>query len=368
MAERAEIYTVVMAGGRGERFWPQSRQNCPKQLLRLLGNLTLIEQTAARMLSISAPEKCLVITNKDYVEPMRSLLPMLPAENIIGEPVGRDTGSCLALATGILESRGVSDNAVVIATPADHSIENILALSRTLMQCAEEALQCDAPVLVGIKPEYASTGYGYIRCGKVLDSGDGSVRFYAADGFREKPSNAEVETMLESKVWRWNSGIFIWRHGVFKPELSKHAPELERIARQVGRIGGNSAKLADFLNDVFPSAPNISIDYALMEKLDYLVVAECDFPWADIGSWTALRSQIRADENNNVVRGSFVGLDTENCIIVGDSQHLIAAIDVKDMIIVNQGDVTMVYSEKSAQRVKELVQKLDKDPGMSKYL
>ncbi|MBE6381013.1 MAG: hypothetical protein E7047_08800 [Lentisphaerae bacterium] len=367
MSDRSGIYTVVMAGGRGERFWPQSRQNCPKQLLRLLGSLTLIEQTTARMLNISSPENCLVVTNIDYVEPMRSLLPMLPAENIIGEPVGRDTGGCLALACGVLESRGVSDDAVIVATPADHSIGSVPALTRTLLQAVETAKVCDAPVLVGIRPEYASTGYGYIRCGTQLDYGDGTVRFYAGDGFREKPSTAEVEEMLCEDVWRWNSGIFVWTQGVLKRELFEHAPELAAITREVSRIT-NPKQLAEFLRDEFALAPNISIDYAVMEKLDYLVVAESTFDWADIGSWTALRSQIRADKNNNVVRGLFAGMDTENCIVVGENQHLIAAVDVKDLIIVKQGDVTLVCSEKSAQRVKELVHKLDQDPTLRSFL
>ena len=153
MADRSNTYVVVMAGGRGERFWPQSRQNCPKQLLRLLGNLTLIEQTAARMLAVAEPENCLVITNIDYVGPMRSLLPMLPPDNIIGEPFGRDTGGCLALASGVLESRGVRNDAVVIATPADHSIESIPAFSNTLMQAVTVAARCESPVLIGVKPE-----------------------------------------------------------------------------------------------------------------------------------------------------------------------------------------------------------------------
>lgn len=367
MADRSNTYVVVMAGGRGERFWPQSRQNCPKQLLRLLGNLTLIEQTAARMLAVAEPENCLVITNIDYVGPMRSLLPMLPPENIIGEPFGRDTGGCLALASGVLESRGVKNDAVVIATPADHSIESIPALSNTLMQAVTTAARCEAPVLIGVKPEYASTGYGYIRCGNQLDYGDEKTRFFAADGFREKPSAAEAEDMLKEDVWRWNSGIFVWTHGVFKKILSEHAPELAAISRAVGKIS-DPKSLESFLRVEFERAPNISIDYALLEKLDYLVVAECNFQWADIGSWTALRSQIRADENNNVIRGTFAGLDMENCIVVSDPQHLVAAIDVKDLIIVNQGDVTLVCSEKSAQRVKDLVKKLDKDPALRKFL
>ncbi len=367
MSDRSGIYTVVMAGGRGERFWPQSRQNCPKQLLRLLGNLTLIEQTTARMLAVSSPENCLVVTNVDYVEPMRSLLPMLPPENIIGEPVGRDTGSCLALACGVLEFRNISDNAVVIATPADHSINNVPALNRTLYQAATTAAICDAPVLIGVKPEYASAGYGYIRCGNKLDYGDGTIKFYAADGFREKPAADEVQAMLKEDVWRWNSGISVWRHGVFKRELAEYAPELASIARSVGKLSSQE-RLNAYLRDEFVKAPNISIDYALLEKLDYLVVAECQFDWADIGSWTALRSQSRADTNNNVVQGLFAGLDVENCIVVGGSQHLLAAIDVKDLIIVNHGDVTLVCSEKSAQRVKELVHKLDEDPRLRKFL
>ncbi len=367
MIDRSGIYTVVMAGGRGERFWPQSRQNCPKQLLRLLGNLTLIEQTAARMLSVSLPENCLVITNTDYVEPMRSLLPMLPPENIIGEPSGRDTGGCLALAAGILDSRGVSSDAVVIATPADHCVENVPALSRTLLKAAETAAHCDAPVLLGIKPEYATAGYGYIRCGNKLDYGDDTVHFCAADGFREKPSAAELEEMLREDVWRWNSGIFVWTHGFFKRALAEYAPELYQAVREVGKCN-DQAKLASYLRNDFVNVPDISIDYALLEKLDYLVVAESGFDWADIGSWTAMRSQICADENNNVVRGEFTGLDVKNCIVVSDAQHLIAAIDVEDLIIVNHGDVTLVCSEKSAQRVKEMVHELDQHPDKRKFL
>ncbi|MBE6402442.1 MAG: mannose-1-phosphate guanylyltransferase [Lentisphaeria bacterium] len=367
MVDRSNIYTVVVAGGKGERFWPQSRQNCPKQLLRLIGNLTLIEQSTARMLSIASPENCLVITNIDYVESMRSLLPMLPPENIIGEPVGRDTGSCLALASGILESRGVKDDAVIVATPADHSIGSVPAFCRTILQSVETASKCDAPVLIGVKPEYSSTGYGYIRCGTVLDYGDETVKFYSADGFREKPPADEVEEMLKEDIWRWNSGIFIWSLGVFKRLLAEHAPELSNIAKAVGRIS-DPGRLMNYLRDEFANAPNISIDYALLEKLDYLVVAECGFEWEDIGSWTALRSQIRADKNNNVVRGLFSGLDVENCIVVNDAQHLVAAIDVKDLIIVNQDDVTLICSEKSAQRVKELVHSLDQDQDLRKFL
>ncbi|MBO5924023.1 MAG: mannose-1-phosphate guanylyltransferase, partial [Lentisphaeria bacterium] len=156
-------------------------------------------------------------------------------------------------------------------------------------------------------------------------------------------------------------------YGVFKKLLAEYAPELSNIAKAVGKIKEHY-RLAMYLRDEFANAPNISIDYALLEKLDYLVVAECNFEWADIGSWTALRSQIRADGNNNVVRGLFAGLDTENCIVVSDNQHLIATIDVKDLIIVNQDDVTLVCSEKSSQRVKELVHKLDQDPSLKKFL
>jgi len=154
--------------------------------------------------------------------------------------------------------------------------------------------------------------------------------------------------------------------GVVEPDLVRNEIIKERYSIPEENCFTN---LEDFLaRDKFADAPNISIDYALMEKVDYMVVAECDFDWADIGSWTALRSQIRADKNNNVVRGLYAGMDTENCIVVGDNQHLIATIDVKDLIIVNQGDVTLVCSEKSAQRVKDLVAELDEDPTMRKFL
>ena len=368
MSGTREIYAVVMAGGRGERFWPQSRQNCPKQLLRLIGNLTLIEQTAGRVLNVTGPEHCLVMTNNDYVEPMRSLLPMLPPENIVGEPVGRDTGGCLALAAGILDARGVPDDAVIVAMPADHSINDIPGLSRTLLAAAEAAADGRAPVLIGVRPEFAGTGYGYVHCGEALPENGGGVRFFKADGFREKPSAEEAEAMLNSDgQWRWNSGIFVWTHGWFKRELACHAPELAEVARAVGKLK-DAKEIAGYLCNGFGQAPDISIDYALLEKLDSMIVAECDFDWADIGSWAALRRQIRPSENNNVVRGLFAGIDCKNCIVVGDSQRLIAAIDVEDLIIVSQDDVTLVCREQSAQRVKELVKKLDAEPGLRKFL
>jgi len=368
MKENPEIYAVVMAGGRGERFWPQSRQNCPKQLLRLIGNLTLIEQTTNRMLTLTRPERCLVMTNNDYVQPMRSLLPMLPPENIIGEPVGRDTGGCLALASGILEARGVGDEAVIVATPADHSINDVPGLTRTLLAAASAAAPGVEPVLIGVRPEFASTGYGYIRCGEAVEIPGVTGRFHRASGFREKPSAEEAAAMLkEQDKWFWNSGIFVWTHGWFKRELALRSPQLAAVAQRVGQLNDPEA-VSRYLQNEFGQAPNISIDYALLEKLDRMLVAECSFDWADIGSWAALRRQIRPGESNNVVRGLFAGIDCKNCIVVGDSQRLVAAIDVEDLIIVSQDDVTLVCREQSAQRVKELVKKLDSDPGLRKFL
>lgn len=361
----SNIFAVIMAGGKGERFWPQSRVSRPKQLLRLIGDLTLIEQTVARLAPLVPTSNIIVVTNTDYVAPMRELLTQLPPDNIIGEPMGRDTAPCVALAAAVVASKTDNPDAVMLVLPADHVINDNVSMNTVLGDCAKLAASGKI-VTIGVNPTSPSTGYGYIKCGDALDV-DSGTRFYEGAGFREKPDAETADAFLEAGCYKWNSGMFIWSVSTILDAFAKHAPNLAEGAAAIKKsIERNT--FWDDLKALYNSFEKISIDYAVMEKVDNVVVAECAFDWDDVGSWTALRNQLVADDAGNVVKANHVGIDTTNSIIVGDSSHLIATIDVDDLIIVHTEDATLVCRSDSAQRVKEIVHKLSADDSMNGYL
>ncbi len=363
------FYAVVMAGGRGERFWPQSRASRPKQMLRLLGSLTLIEQTVARLHPLIPRENILVITNNDYVGPMRSLLTNLPPENIIGEPFGRDTGPCVAMAAGMVRNLcGNNEKAVMIMLPSDQMIDNCEAMRQVLSDAGETAANNSKIVTIGINPTYASTGYGYIKCGAPIQS-ESQTRFFHSLGFKEKPNVETAERMLSEGNYRWNSGIFIWSLGSITNAFERYAPALNEMAKAIAAACAED-RLQETMLEEYRKSAKISIDYAVMEKLppEDMCVAESTFGWDDVGSWNSLRNQLKPDGNNNVVRGLFQGVDVHNSIIVGESDHLIAAVDVQDLVIVHTDDATLVCNAKSSQRIKELVALISKNPELEKFV
>jgi len=360
-----EIFAVVMAGGKGERFWPRSRVSKPKQLLRLLGDLTLIEQTVERLEPLAGLKNTLIITNADYVAPMRSLLPDIPEENIIGEPMGRDTAPCVALAAALVAARTDNPDATMVVVPADHAIKDSATMVATLDACADMAMAGHI-VTIGIPPSFPSTGYGYIKCGEKLPA-DSDVKFYESEGFREKPDEETAEKFLADGSYKWNSGMFVWTVEAIMDALRKHAPSLAEGAEALKNAAKRGA-LDEELEPRYSSFEKISVDYAVMEKVDNVAVAECPFDWDDVGSWSALRNQITSSENNNVVQGLHIGLDTKDCVIVGDSNHLISTIDVEDLIIVHTDDATLVCKSQAAQRVKEIVHAIAENENLRDYL
>lgn len=364
--ETAGLYAVVMAGGKGERFWPQSRNSHPKQLLRLIGNLTLIEQTVDRLFPLIAPERVIVVTNEEYVAPMRSLLSNLPPKNIIGEPAGRDTAPCLTIAAAVIREISGSENSVMIALPADHIIRKKEEFQQNLRDSADMAAKSGKILTIGVNPTFPSTGYGYIRCGDKPQS-LGKTLFYDSLGFKEKPNSALAEKFAADKAYRWNSGIFVWTLSAFFKALDKYAPELGKMAKNIQKACKED-KLAAGMEAEYKNCPRISVDYAVMEKADNVAVAESSFDWDDVGSWTALRNQIRADADNNVIRGLHESIDTKNCIVVSDPKHLVATVDVDNLIIVHTDDATLVCSSRSAQKIKDLVKEISTRPELSRFL
>ncbi|MCI5779665.1 MAG: NTP transferase domain-containing protein [Lentisphaeria bacterium] len=337
------LYAVIMAGGRGERFWPAGRRRRPKQMLRLLGQHTMIEETCQRLFPLIAPERLLVITNRDYVEQIRQLLP-IPGENVIGEPEGRNTAPCVALATALIRRR--DRNATMILLPADHVIRPAKIFQETLLAAARAA-QHDALVTLGITPRDPATGYGYIELGEPVE-GD----FRRALSFREKPDAETARKFFLSGKYRWNSGIFVWRGDTIAGELERYAPELARRMQ-------NWADGGDYTED-FATCEPVSIDRAVMEKSRKVIVGEAPFYWNDLGSWSSLRSILPADADGNVIRGRVLPLSSaDNILINDDEKTLIGVIGIRDAAIIKSGDGILVCALSEEQRVRDLVRRID---------
>ncbi len=362
--KRNDVYAVIMAGGKGERFWPKSRISSPKQLLDLIGDSTMIEQTVNRLTSLIPNENIIIITNNQYVEKIQSLL-SIPEQNVIGEPVGRDTAPCVALATSLVKAKAKNDDAIMILLPADHIINDIKSLTQVLSDSADIAKE-NKVVTIGVTPTFPSTGYGYIKCGNDIATTTKTL-FYKSDGFREKPNAQTAKEFIEDGSYKWNSGMFIWSVNTIYSAFTKYTPELKNLIDNLV-IAYNNDSFDATLKEEFPKQEKISVDYAIMEKIENVTVAECSFDWDDVGSWTALRNQIKPDSNNNVISALQKGINTENCIIFGNKNHLIATIDVDNLIIVQTEDATLICKENSAQKIKQLVKDISNTNDLKKYL
>lgn len=356
--DSSQTYAVVMAGGRGERFWPLGRRKRPKQFLRLTDGASMLENTVLRLFPLFAPENVLVITSDRYAAAARSLLP-LPPENVIGEPAGRDTAPCVALACGELLRRGAAPDAVMTVTPADHLITPAARFQRQLREAAEFAGRNDVLITLGIVPHCAATNYGYIKVGGDLGSG-----FSRVDRFVEKPPAATAEEFFASGKYRWNSGIFVWKLGTVMAALEKFAPELHAFATELGCSADPSALLAER----FPQLPRIPVDRSIMEKADNSAVTGADFSWDDLGSWSALRNRLPADADGNRGRGRRVMLDCRDNVVFSSDGHLVGAIGVNDMAIIHTPDATLVCPLECDQRIKELLARLEEEPDGENFL
>ncbi|MBN1865362.1 MAG: mannose-1-phosphate guanylyltransferase [Victivallales bacterium] len=360
-----DTYAVIMAGGKGERFWPLSRASRPKQLLPILGSLTMIEETISRLGPTVSPQNTLVITNNSYVGHIGDILDTIPRANIIGEPCGRDTAPCVALAAAAVSARNDNPDAVMIILPADHVIRDKEAFQTVLSDCAAAAEKGHL-VTIGINPRCPSTAYGYIKCSSPISMGT-QTRFLKGESFIEKPDIDTAKELIRDPSFKWNSGMFAWSVSTITEKLNKHAPEIaEKIPAMIN--AARSGKLENTLQSIYPELPKVSIDYALMEKSDDILVAECSFDWDDIGNWTALRNQISPDKSNNVVKGLHIGVGTSNSIIYGDGSHLIATIDVDDLIVVQTKDATLVCKSASSQKIKDILQMASANSELKRFI
>lgn len=355
-------YAIIMAGGRGERFWPASTQLRPKQLLDLFDGKPLLVSAVERIESLIPRERILIITNAELVNPIRQVLPDFPERNIIGEPCGRDTAAAIALGMTLIRDR-CPDAAFAVLT-ADHVIHNAEIFRKTLAEGLEYALHHPVLLTIGIPPRYPSTGFGYIET-EAPGAKDPAYAFRRALRFVEKPDAVTAEQYIKSGSYFWNSGMFIWSVAAISEAFRAYRPPLAQMA---DRLRGHTSDpdFAALLKNEYAALEKISIDYAIMEKAPNILMAECAFDWDDVGSWTALANHFPADSSGNVALGSVIALDSSDSIVVSKN-HLTALLGVDQVVVVQAPGVTLICNREQAQDVKRLMALL-REKGFERYL
>lgn len=355
-------YVIIMAGGRGERFWPVSREKTPKQLITLLGNKSFLQQTVERVLPIVPLKNILVITNEVQAPEVRRQLPKMPKQNVIAEPYGRDTTAAVTLGAALVGAR--STMGVMAVLPADHVIPEEKKFQQVLVDAFDLASRGQVIVTIGIKPTEPATGYGYIHVGAELPPPQGVKRykttFFKAERFVEKPNFDKALEYVTSGQYRWNAGMFIWSFVTITQGLEKHQPEMAEACQRWFKVAG-TPKLTKVLAREYPDLKKISIDFALMEHAQNVVVADGVFEWDDLGSWTALARHIKPDPEGNCAVADFIHVDAaRNIIYDARVKHRtpIAIVGLRDSILVQTDDATLLAHKSQAQKVKELVAKL----------
>jgi mannose-1-phosphate guanylyltransferase len=342
-----------MAGGSGERFWPLSRIARPKHLVPLLSETTLLEETVRRVEQALPSENIFVLTNTAQIEACRAVLPQLKASQFIAEPAKRDTAPACALGTALV--RAIDPEAVAVFLPADALIHDAVTFAQQLKQACELAAKHDTIVTFGIRPAHASTRFGYLEAGPALPESEVTCPFFQVKRFVEKPDAAHAEIYLKSGDYFWNAGIFLWKTGTFLREAKRSQPEL---ARFIEDFPGDNA--AAYIAAHFPTMPKISVDYAIMEKAERVVVAEARFDWDDMGSWTALPAHLPVDAHGNTLRGTVTVHEAHNNIAIATTR-LVALCGVSDLIVIETDDTILVCHRNAAEGIKHLQPKLPND-------
>lgn len=339
-------FCLIMAGGKGTRFWPLSRLKRPKQLLSIITEKTLLEEAVDRIKPLVPLDRIYIVTNKEQAAGIRAVLPKLPRKNILAEPVGRNTAACIGW--GIQEIAKRDPEAGVVVLPADHHIPETDLFVSTIRKALAVAKSLKAPVTLGIRPTFPSTGYGYLKRGIPVK---GTTGAYRLQSFHEKPNFIKARDFV-SRGYFWNSGIFIWTVPViqkaFKQYLPKHVTLLEKIRRSPKSI-----------SNVYPSFPSISIDYGIMEKVKEAYVAEAAFRWNDIGSWESLRDFWPEDSFQNASRRDLIVLDSSGNIVEASPKKVIALLGVKNLAVIDTPDALLIANKNQLQEVRKIVELLE---------
>ncbi len=356
------LYAVIMAGGKGTRFWPCSRESLPKQLLSIAGERTMIQATLDRLTPFLPPENVLILTGAPYLKSIRKQLPNLPPKNIIVEPEAKNTAPCIALATAVVQEK--EPDAVMIVLPSDHIITDTDRYHKALDSAVKAARFGPYLVTIGIRPAFPETGYGYIEMGEPVPIAKGE-RVYTVRRFREKPSREVVEGFLAQGNFLWNSGMFVWTAHTILSAFMWHMPQLYRGIKKICEtLGKPQAKKV--IKQMFSEIDPISIDYGIMEKYEKVLVVEGDFGWSDMGSWASLSDIMPRDQNGHVGLGELASVDSRDSIIYAQGK-LVALVGVENLVVVDTDDAILVCRKDQAQDVRKVIDNL-KSRGMTQYL
>lgn len=358
------IHPIVMAGGRGERFWPYSNAEHPKQLLPLVTKKTMLEDTLDNIRAFRKGVKTRLIIGRNLEKPVRKLLGKRPGIEVVAEPVGRNTAAAVALACRLIQR--VDPQGVMLVLTADHAIKPPAKFAQAMRAAAAIASEGNALVTFGIRPDRPEVGFGYIETDGGERKAEGLASF-AVKRFVEKPDRATAQAYVDSGRFFWNSGMFAWRVDYLWERFRAHQPEIARVFEAAGELNPKSPAFARKLAKIYREVPEISIDNGIMEKAPSIRVVVPEFAWDDIGSWPALDRLHAPDAEGNRKVGRCLALEAEGNTLFSEN-GLVAAFGVRDLLIVQTGEVTLVLPKDKAPRLKELVKLVHKDPKLKRYL
>ena len=349
------MHAVIMAGGRGTRFWPRSREKKPKHLLDIISTRTIIQETVDRIKPLIAPQNILVVTGKKHARELIKQLPEIPQKNIIIEPEGKNTAPCIGLAALHIQKK-VGDD-VMVVLPSDHAITDSSKYLEVIAAAAQFAAKENALATIGIKPSSVQTGFGYIEYGDSFQH-IGEEEIFRVKSVREKPDFTQAQTFVQSGNFYWNSGMFIWKASIILEEISRFLPDLYSGLMKIKKALGTSRE-AVTIRSVYKKLTSISIDYGVMEKAANVFMLRGYFGWSDVGSWDALWEILAKDDQGNAVTGSNVIFEDTEGSLVYSPQKLVAIVGAKDLIVVETKDALLICKKGRSQDVKKVVATLE---------
>ncbi len=351
-------YAVIMAGGIGSRFWPMSRTSFPKQFLDILNTgSTLLQATCARFEGLVPIENIYIVTSEEYVSIVKKQLPDLPPQNIIGEPERKNTAACIALISFKLHK--LNPKANLIVAPSDHLIENVDEFQKNCLAALNQTENTNTFVTLGIRPTYANTGYGYIQ----WENGLGTKPPYKVKRFTEKPDKATAIEFLNDGNYLWNSGIFFWKAEDILNAFEQYMPSMYNLFES-GHMDLNTDREIAMIGNVYSQCESTSIDYAILEKAQNVMVIPATFSWSDLGTWNSAWENINKDSAQNAISGkNTLMVDAKGCIVHSQDKKLILVGGVEDLIVVNTPDALLICKKENEQEIKEYLNRVKQSTG-----